>query len=139
MHYLKTIVERIVEKLPLIDLTNNLSASFIKSLIKPGSIITAQLGFYFSDIDKFETSKQQLRKAYYKGNSIRIEFVFDAWECTSSSGRFDALSGHKVAIPILFVRSVLEDDESNLVISGSCLAIGTWFENHRQNDNVVVN
>jgi hypothetical protein len=138
MHYLKTIIERIVEKLPLIDLTNNLSISFIKSIVNPGSIITAQLGFYFSDIDKFERSQQQLRKAHYKGNSIKIEFVFNAWECTSSSGRFDALSGHKVAVPILFVRSVLEDEENNLVISGSCLAIGTWFENHRQKDDIAI-
>ncbi len=133
-HYLKTIVGRIVTRLPVIDLTNNLNLSFIKSVVKIGSIITAQVGFYFSDIDKYEKSKSQLRRAYYQKNSIKIEFVFDAWECTSSSGRYDALTGHRVAVPIIFVRSVLEDEQKNLVINGSCLAIGTWFENHRQSE-----
>lgn len=134
-HYLREITERVISDFPLIDLTNNLSITFIKSIVKAGSIITAQLGFYFADIDKFEhvnnALRRQLRKAYYKGNSIRIEFQFDASECTSSSGRFDALTGHNVAVPILFVRSLREDNDKNLIISCSCLAIGTWFENHR--------
>jgi hypothetical protein len=130
-HYLKTIVSRIVNKLNLIDLTNNLSTSFIKLVVKPGTIITAQLGYYFKDIDPYKELRQ-LRKGYYKGNGIRIEYTFDAWECTSNSARYDALTNRKMAVPILFVRSVLEEEDGTLVINGSCLAIGTWFDNHRQ-------
>lgn len=133
-HYLNEIVEKLISNLPIIDLTNNLNASFIKSIVKVGSVITGQLGFYFTDIDSFnhkeDLLEKQLRKGYYRGNSVRIEFQFDASHCTSSSGRFDALTNHKVAIPILIVRSIIIEN-GEILITGSCLAIGTWFNNHR--------
>ncbi|MDB5269734.1 MAG: endonuclease [Hymenobacter sp.] len=131
-HYLKIITERIIQKLPIIDITNKINITEVKSLVKPGKYITANLGFYFSDIDLFETEKSQKRKAYYQGNSIRIEFIFDAWQCTSSSARFDALTGHRVAMPIIHVRGIQELSHDVLLIHGSCLAIGTWFDYHRE-------
>jgi hypothetical protein len=136
-YYLKSVIEFLIERIPLVDITNRLNVLSIKSLIRPGVFMTAQLGYYFSDIDAFEKSKRQLRKGYYKGNSISIQFVFDAWECTSSSGRFDALTGHRIAVPILFVKSVIEE-KGLITINCSCLALGTWFDNHRDKDWAIV-
>jgi hypothetical protein len=133
-HYLSTIANSLILNFPVIDFTGNLNRTFFKSTIKSGSVIVGQAAFYFADIDKFDTSKptpyQQRRKCYYKGHSIIIEFSFNAEWCTSTSARTDALVGHQIINPVLFVRSITENESRELVISCSCLAIGTNFDVH---------
>jgi len=130
MYYLKETVESIIKKLPIIDITNNLSRNEIKALVKPGMFISAQLGFYFKEKEPYQDFKSQRKTAYYRGNKIKIQFTFDAFECTSNSGRFDHMTAKKIITPILFVTSVVEDN-GWINISTSCLAAGSYFDEHR--------
>jgi hypothetical protein len=129
-YYLRQIVEAIIEKTAIIDITNNLNRGEIKALVKPGVFISAQLGFYFREEEIYKEFESQRKTAYYRGNKVRIHFSFNAWECTSSSGRFDHMTAKKIITPILFVNSVIEQD-GWIDISTSCLAAGSYFNEHR--------
>ena len=128
--YLSDITDQLLQLLPLIDVTEYVrSRSRLRALLRSGDYIAAQLPFYFKDEEPFAPSKSQRRRAYYRGHSVRIEYVFDAWLCLSSSARFDAMTGHKVQTIFGLVRSVIEDDDV-LHINLSCLAAGTAFAPH---------
>jgi len=129
-HYLSRIVETLLTELPIIDITPYIAnKGQLKSLISTGDYIAAQLPFYFKTVEEKEKYTNQIRCAYYRGHSVRLEYTFNAWHCLSSSARWDGMSGRKVQTVFGFVRSIL-DDEGDLVISLSCLAAGTAFETH---------
>jgi hypothetical protein len=128
--YLSNIVDQVLLSTPVIDITPLISSrKELRSVISEGDYFVAQLPFYFSDIDKFEQGKTQMRRSYYRGYGIRIEYVFNAWNCLSSSARFDAMTGRKVKTIFGLVRSITEE-EGDLHISVSCLSAGTAFERH---------
>lgn len=134
-YYIKSLLEKFIAITPIVDITNKLSKSEIKSLVKPGIFISAQLGFYFKTYKEGNSVKDEIRIAYYKGNGIRVEFLFESWYCTSHSAKFDHLCSHKVITPIILVKTVKEE-EGFLTINGSCLAIGSWFDNLKITRNV---
>ena len=129
--YITNILDQLLSNLPLRDVTEYITHNkqALKSIIKEGDYIAAQLPFYFKDIDKFQPSQSQYRRAYYKGNSIILEYTFDSWYCMSSSARCDAMRGRRVQTIFGQIRSIVEE-EGDLIISISCLAAGTYFEEH---------
>ncbi|WP_163576437.1 HNH endonuclease signature motif containing protein [Halomonas faecis] len=128
--YLSNIVDQVLESTPVIDITSFIPyKSELKSVLSEGDYFVAQLPFYFSDIDNNERGKTQMRRSYYRGYGVRIEYTFDAWLCLSSSARYDAMTGRKVKTVFGLVRSITDED-GELLISVSCLAAGTAFEPH---------
>lgn len=127
-YYMKELFDSVLKTLPVIDLTDKFNLNDIKALVNVGSYISFQGGFYFKVLSKNIYGKNQRRLCYYKKNNIRLEFEFDAYETTSSSAWGDHLRGKIVVTPICFVKSVLEK-KNELVISTSCLAIGSLFDN----------
>jgi len=135
-YYLREVVERVVSHLPIIDITNKLNHTDISALVKPGKYISAQLAFYFKEEEPYKDYEFQRKKAYYRGNKIRLEFSFNAWECTSSSARFDHMTSRRVITPVLFVTSVIKE-KGWIIISTSCLAVGSHFDDNRVGSNYV--
>jgi len=129
-YYLKIITERIVEKLELIDLTNKLTKTNLTSLLSIGSYFTVQSGFYFTDYQGNEENKIDLRRAYYRGKGIVIEFIFESFNCSSSSAKYNHLTSHNIINPILYLKSIKKEN-GKLIIGCSCLAIGSYFDNSR--------
>jgi len=129
-HYLSELVEQVLESLPVIDITAYIPhKGQLKSLLQEGEYIAAQLPFYFKTVENRNDKRGEIKKAYYKGHGVRIEYVFDAWHCMSSSARFDGMSGRKVQTVFGPVRSILDED-GDLVVGISCLASGTAFATH---------
>ena len=126
--YLSAILEKVISKLPFIDITSLIEKrTQLISLINNGSYIVAQLPFYYKQLS--ENHNLYMKKAYYRGYSVRIEFVFDSWYCLSSSAKFDAMSGRKVQTIFGFVREISKI-EGELIIRLSCLGAGTAFKQH---------
>lgn len=125
-YYMKELINGVLSEIPIRDLTNNYSREIFKSSIEIGDYISLTKGFYFKSINKINKGRNQLRKAYYQKDNIKIEFVFDAYECTSTSAWSDHLTGHNIITPILRVLGLIEDND-NLVINTSCIAIGSYF------------
>ncbi|WP_149720998.1 HNH endonuclease signature motif containing protein [Alcaligenes faecalis] len=62
--YLSDIVDQVLLSTPVIDITPLIfSRKELRSVISEGDYFVAQLPFYFSDIDKFEKGKTQMRRS----------------------------------------------------------------------------
>ena len=129
-YYLGELVDQVLESLPIIDITGYIpKKGQLRSMLKEGEYVAAQLPFYFKTIENGGDKRAEIKKAYYKGHGVRIEYVFDAWCCMSCSARFDGMTGRKVQTVFGPVRSILDED-GELVVSISCLASGTAFGTH---------
>ncbi|GLT14316.1 HNH endonuclease signature motif containing protein [Vibrio algivorus] len=128
--YLGGVLEAMIQVLPIIDITSMLQhRGQIRSLITYGSYIGVQAPFYFSTLENHGDHRQEVRRAYYQGYGVKIEFTYQPWFCTSSSAKHSGMSGRRVQTVIGFVRDISSID-GELVISISCLAAGTGFKTH---------
>lgn len=134
-YYLDLLMRTVVSKLPINDITNYTSKEELKSFLKTGSFIALQRGFYFRD-SKQTKGIPPLREAYYKCHSFNISFKFDPWYCTSTSALADSMMGHKQKTVIGLITSIIED-KGILHITLSCLAVGSYFQDTR-NQNLPV-
>ncbi|QKI88897.1 HNH endonuclease signature motif containing protein [Thiomicrorhabdus xiamenensis] len=130
VYYMKEVFESVLANLPIINITDKFDRAQINSLLRPGSFIAFQAGFYYKNINTSLSGTDQLRRAHYKKKGIKIEFTFPPFEATSSSSHSDSLTGHSVSTVICIVKSIYDKDDY-LNIDVSCLAIGSYFENCR--------
>ncbi len=124
--YLTSILEKVIAKLPIIDITNKWNKSEIETIIKPGDFICCDGAFYFKNLTKKRDGKDQTRICYRRAQGIRLEFTFDAFETTSTSSWATHLRGHTSVTPVCLVRSI-EKTKDGILIKCSGLAIGSYF------------
>lgn len=129
VYYLKNILEKILSKVEVKVLNKIWYKPTILANIKPGDTILLQGAFFFSRANAVKRGMNQTRKGYRQARGIRVEFNFDAWYCSSSSSYSSHLIGRTVVTTILIVRSLTVNAKKQLVINGSVLAIGSFFEN----------
>ena len=125
--YMKEVFQAVLARLPVVDITDKFNRSHIVSLLRPGSFIALQAGFYYKQATDKDSGGGQLRRAYYKKRGVKIEFSFDPYEATSSSAYNDSLAGHSVSTVICIVKSIYDKDDF-LNIDVGCLAIGSYLE-----------
>jgi hypothetical protein len=122
--YTTQILAAAITKLGIVDLTDVKDTEHLGVLARPGTLAFFQGPFYFKKLVKTYEGTEQPRRAKAKLPCGDIEFVFNAWECTSSSSHGDRLSGRKVASVLATINDFNPNDKSFQV---SCLAIGTFF------------
>lgn len=128
--YLGSILDIVLENTPVIDITPILNKrNDLRALVEMGSFISIQAPFYFSTIEGGLNDVDEVKKAYYRGYNLRVEFTFQPWYCTSSSAKFGAMTGRHVQTVFGFVRDISTYDDE-LIISLSCLGAGTGFKRH---------
>jgi len=130
-HYMTSLIEEIIKRSIIVDITNHWKKEELVTLAPEGALIFCQGAFNFKRLSKGPKGPQQLRRGYRRAEGIDLQFVFDAWECTSSSSKSDRLSGRTVANIFGLVQTV-EDKSKGLSIHISCLATGTGFTNVRE-------
>lgn len=129
-YYLGSILEVVLKNTPVIDITPILNKrNELKALVEMGSFISIQAPFYFTTLDVGLTDFDEVKKAYYRGYNLRVEFTFQPWYCMSSSAKHIAMSGRHVQTVFGFVRDISTYDDE-LIISLSCLGAGTGFKRH---------
>ena len=129
-HYLSSVIEQVFSNIPLVDITEGIrNVSWLKSMVTPNTFITAQLPFYFTDHVQSENHKDIVRKAYYRGHGVRLEYTYQRWYSLSSSAMSSWMMGHQTQTIIGIVRSIVEEN-GELVINISCLAAGSYFKQH---------
>lgn len=123
--YMRDIFVEMIPFLPFKILNYLWKKSTIRSQCKPGDFVVLQGAFYFKDSD---TKKKDLRFGYRRAQGIQLEFLYDAWYCTSFSSKYDHLVGRRVATVFAIIREILEDSENDILrIKCSVLAIGSYF------------
>lgn len=124
-NYIRDIFLKISLFLPFKILNFLWKKSIIRSQCKPGDFVVLQGAFYFKDSDE---KKENLRFGYRHAQGIQLEFLYDAWYCTSSSSKYDHLTGRHVATVFAVIREIAEDLGNDILkIRCSVLAIGSCF------------
>lgn len=123
--YIRDIFLKMTPLLPFKILNFLWKRSTIRSLCRPGDFVVLQGAFYFKDSD---IKKKDLRFGYRRAQGIQLEFLYDAWYCTSSSAKYNHLTGRRVATVFAIIRELTEDSENDILkIRCSALAIGSCF------------
>ncbi|RYX82612.1 hypothetical protein EON83_18750 [bacterium] len=129
--YMDYIWSQVLENIPLVNISEMWNRIELQSVIKPGRFIACEGAFYFKHSDKNHRGFNQTSLGYRRTEDIRLEFQFDAWDCTSSSARASYMTGRKRATVVCLVANI--DDAEILKITASCLAIGFPFEARKAN------
>lgn len=124
--YTTNILEQLLPKLPVIDITDKWTTGELKKLLSPGKFICLRGAYYYKSISKVNRGRNRIKQGYRRKSKIRVDFQFDAWEATSSTSDSCHLSGRKSSMAILLIKSVSQK-EGWLKIHTSCLAIGSGF------------
>jgi hypothetical protein len=124
--YTTEMLEAIVQRLGVVDISSARSYTDIRSLADDGSLVFVQAPFYFRKESKIAAGVGQTRAGYTKLGGVKIQFVFDAWESTSLSAHSDRLSGRKVE-SVLGLVSGSDYTTPSPTLQLSCLGMGSWF------------
>lgn len=123
--YMQDIFIQIIPHLPFKILNYLWTKSTIRSQCKPGDFFILQGAFYFKDSDP---KRDDIRLGYRRAQGIQLEFLYDAWYCTSSSSKWVHLAGRHVATVFGIIREIQDDSENDMLkIRCSVLAIGSYF------------
>ena len=124
--YTSSILEQLLRRIPVIDITHRWSISELKTLLSPGKFICLRGAYYYKSISDVGRGRNRIKHGYRRKSKIRVDFQFDAWEATSCTSDACHLSGRKSSMAILLVKSVSVKNEW-LNITATCLAIGSGF------------
>jgi hypothetical protein len=127
--YMAEAVNRTIEGLAILNLSDHMDPAFIKTIIEPGRLIAFQGHHTFKDISN-HTSYQgpgQIRRARRSANKVTFQYTFDAWECTASSSKVDHMFSGGSCMTIARVTSV-EDADGGVHVKCSAIVAGTGFE-----------
>lgn len=111
-----------------LDLKRIWSVREISELVQPGALMALTTCHRFRTIDKRSVAvgPGQTQLGYHRAAGIQLEFTLDAWEATSNSAYSRHLRGQWICTSLSIARSVRREN-GLLVISATCLAVGTGF------------
>lgn len=113
-----------------LDLRRLWTRTQVRTLARPGSLFALTAHYRFRPKTTTDRGPGQMRFGYYQARKIRVEFTFDAWECTSNSAYSHNLVNGWTCTLLGLVRSV-EETQGVVLISATCLALGTGFTEYR--------
>jgi|TARA_R110002049_G_scaffold71857_11_gene184791 hypothetical protein len=130
--YMAEVVNQTIDKLPILNLSDHMDASFIRMILEPNRLIAFQGHHSFKDIvkTKFYQGPGQIRRARRSANKVSFQYTFDAWECTASSSKVDHMFSGSSCMTIARVTSV-EDVNGVVLVKCSAIVAGTGFESIR--------
>lgn len=114
-YYMENLTNALLGKVDVINVSDFLDKTQIRALARPNDLIFLQGAHYFADLtDKIQGSGQ-IRKGYRQVGSVKVEYVFDAWEATSNSAWAVWLCGRQSAGSLCHVKSVDVEDGITVV------------------------
>lgn len=124
--YMSDIANELFSHIDLTKLDEIWSLTELNALLEIGKFV------YFTGACYFKTGKQdtgvgQLRIGYRQKDGIRLDFAFDAWECTSTSSWGYMLRGRSVNTCMCQITGI-QSTEKYYRVQCSVLAIGSNFQ-----------
>lgn len=121
-HYMEDLINTLLGKIDVINVSDYLEPIQIRALARPMDLIFVQGAHYFSSLTTSDKGQGQIRKGHRQVGSVRVEYVFDAWEATSASAWAVWLSGRQSAGSLCHVKSV-DNEDGITVVKCTVLAI----------------
>jgi hypothetical protein len=131
--YMAEVVNRSIGNIPILNLSDHMDPSFIRTVLEPNRLIAFQGRHTFKDISQSNsyTGPGQLRTAQRSANKVTFQYTFDAWECTSSSSKVDHMFSASSCMSIARVISI-DNIDDHVIVKCSAVVAGTGFESARK-------
>lgn len=98
----------------------------IRSLVEPGKIIFFNKGIYFKSVT--ETQANDHRRCQTFKNKVHVEFFVDTIDMFGTTSMSVSYQGHQTCAAMLLVKSLSENEEGQLILSCTPIALGTGFK-----------
>lgn len=121
--YMKWIVDKILERSAIFNISNDLDVGFLSRIVRPGDMILVEGKHYFREVSKVQKGPGQTREVRREVGRVRISFTIDRWEAVSNSSWGMWLSGAKAASSILRVVNIVRE-KGSLHLQCTGLALG---------------
>jgi len=99
----------------------------IQSLVSHGNIIYLNKGIYFKSIN--ETKENDHRRCQTFKNKVHIEFYIDTIDMFGTTSMTVSFQGHQSCAALLLVKSLSENEDGNILLNCTPLALGVGFRN----------
>jgi hypothetical protein len=120
--YMRDVLHIVMHGLTIIDMSNYLDRGLSQQIVAPGDFIFVQGAHVFKKLNKKEEGPGQISSGSRQANGVRVEYVFDRWEATSTSAWGAWLFGRQRVGSFVHVKSV-ERADGVVVIQGTILGI----------------
>lgn len=122
--YVSEVLNLVIEKIPIINISDYLDKGVIGFALAPGDFIFVQGAHTFSPITQKKNGRGrgQICRGVRKANNVEVRFTFDRWEATSSSAKSEWLTGTKNQGSLIHVKD-LSRDEGRFIVTGTVLGI----------------
>jgi hypothetical protein len=125
--YVGLVLEATLEKLTVLNISNDLERGVLSALLKPGDFILVSGAHRFAKEISRERRTGQTTRGLRSANKVAVEFTIDRWEATSSSAHSRWLSGQVDVTSIIKVSTITRTVKGKLLIKGTALAIAQGF------------
>ena len=98
----------------------------IRNLVSPGRIVFLNKGIYFKSIN--ETKESDHRRCQTFKNKVHIEFYVDTIDMFGSTSMTVSFHGHQSCAALLLVKSLSENEDGDLLMNCTPLALGVGFD-----------
>jgi len=98
----------------------------VRSLVESGTIIFFNKGLYFKSIRK--TQANDHRRCLTFKNKVHVEFFVDTIDMFGTTSMSVSYQGHQTCAAMLLVKSLSENEEGQLILSCTPIALGTGFK-----------
>jgi HNH endonuclease len=122
--YVAGVFAKVIERLPIINVSDYLDKGVLKFALAPGDFIFVQGAHVFSRTREWKSGpgRGQFCEGVRRANKVEVRFVFDRWEATSSSALNCWLVGTRNQGSLVHVKDLAREN-GRLVIRGTVLGI----------------
>lgn len=119
---MRDVLHAIMRRLTIVNMSDYLDRVFSQQIIAPGDFLFVQGAHVFKKHNGQAEGPGQISAGTRQAQGVRIEYVFDRWEATSTSAWGVWLLGRQRVGSLVHVKSV-EREEGSVVIQGTVLGI----------------
>jgi hypothetical protein len=119
--YVKSVMEAVLANLKVLNISDDLDRSTLLPLLAAGDIIFVQGAHYLRATSVQRRGRGQTLFGFRRANHVRVEFVVDRWEATSTSA-WAWLSGRQSLGSIMQLKSIARND-GGVVLQGTVIGL----------------
>lgn len=130
-HYVRSILENVLERIRVINFSDLLDRSTVHTLLAAGDFLLVQGAHTFKGLTGRKKGQGEAMQGTRRANNVELEYTFDRWEATSMSAWSTWLAGRQSVASLVQVKDIRRDD-GDAVIAATVIAISNGHHKLQQ-------
>lgn len=121
-HYVRGVLEEVLGRISVINFSDLLDRSNVRTLLAAGDFLLVQGAHTFSGLTDRKKGQGEAMQGRRRANSVEMRYTFDRWEATSMSAWSCWLAGRRSVASLVQVKDIQRED-GDAVIAATVIAI----------------